>query len=1196
MFTRKSRIASIVLVAGLPTAAYAQQTFPNWVGPANGSWSVAGNWNPFGVPNNSGPTTYAPIIPGGGSPVLNISVTVDKFGIGPGAAIQMNNNVSMTVLAQTDGVGTTGLLSNEGTFAMNSVGNITDLIISGGVGSYAVHGNLIGTTALITMSDTLANRIYGATSNEKLIFGAETLLEGAGQIGLNQLELENFGDLRAMGSNGLIFDPGVAGMTNHATMQAVTGPMTLSLGTFRNVGGLAVIRAQNTRVVTLSSARVEGGYLETFGSGVINSFGATVSNVNLLGTLAIPNNTNCRVESSLTFAGASGLITMQSVGNPTDLIITSPVTTFDGFGGSAGISMSNTLANRIYGEPGDRRMVLTDSAFIRGAGQIGFNLMSLTVGPGCDITAIGSNGIIIDPNPDGMINNGLLRGSNGSSLVLSLGECDNTNGEMRADVGGNVSLSSATVVGGLFTSFGSGNFVTAASVIEGVTSNAVINLNNNNASTIRTFLVNNATLAMNSVGNLTDLTISGNTTISGPGVLTMTNTTANRIYASNSVDRLTNAAGHTIRGSGQLGLNLMALTNNGQIESLGSNGLTIDPNGGGVDNNATLRSRSGSHMTLANGTFDNLTGVVAVEDSATCALSGATVLGGVFTTAGSGLFTATGSIMENVTSNAKIILSNNTSTTLRTSFINNNVFNMNSVGNITDLFISGNTTLTGPGVIAMTNTTANRIYAANSLDRLTNASGHTIRGSGQLGVNLMALTNNGLIEAQGSNGLTIDPNAGGVDNNGILRSRNGSNLVLSSGTFDNTGALIDAENGALCTFSSATVIGGQITSAGTGSITAVGSVMENVTSVATVNLPNNNSTSLRGTYHNFGTFNMNSVGNATDLFISGNTTLADTGVLNMSNTTANRIYDPTGVNRLTNGTGHTIRGAGQIGVNLMSLTNIGTIEASASNGISIDPNASGFDNQGSLRVTGGTMTIGSGPFTTSGTVTVNAGLLLNRSADSWVQTGGTVTANGELQVVANIYDLQGGFLSGTGLVDSNVTNSGGFVSPGTSPGTLTIEGNYVQLSGGTLKIEITGVTDGSQNDLLAIQGTGSLNGTIAITRPTGFIPALGQGFTILTTSANGRSGTFSAIDSSDFWHVVYLHNAAVIVFDGLGAPDCPADFDGDGALDFFDYDAFVVCYEGGFCPPGKTGDFDGDGGVDFFDYDAYVAAFEAGCN
>jgi CubicO group peptidase (beta-lactamase class C family) len=58
---------------------------------------------------------------------------------------------------------------------------------------------------------------------------------------------------------------------------------------------------------------------------------------------------------------------------------------------------------------------------------------------------------------------------------------------------------------------------------------------------------------------------------------------------------------------------------------------------------------------------------------------------------------------------------------------------------------------------------------------------------------------------------------------------------------------------------------------------------------------------------------------------------------------------------------------------------------------------------------------------------------------------------------------------------------------------------------------------------------------------------------------------------------------------------CTADFNADGFLDFFDYDAFVECFEGGPCPPGKSADFNADGFADFFDYDAFVASFEQGC-
>jgi hypothetical protein len=66
-------------------------------------------------------------------------------------------------------------------------------------------------------------------------------------------------------------------------------------------------------------------------------------------------------------------------------------------------------------------------------------------------------------------------------------------------------------------------------------------------------------------------------------------------------------------------------------------------------------------------------------------------------------------------------------------------------------------------------------------------------------------------------------------------------------------------------------------------------------------------------------------------------------------------------------------------------------------------------------------------------------------------------------------------------------------------------------------------------------------------------------------------------------------------FSRIAAPTCPADFNGDQFLDFFDYDEYVACFETGICPPGKTADFNGDEFTDFFDYDEYVLAFEIGC-
>jgi hypothetical protein len=72
-------------------------------------------------------------------------------------------------------------------------------------------------------------------------------------------------------------------------------------------------------------------------------------------------------------------------------------------------------------------------------------------------------------------------------------------------------------------------------------------------------------------------------------------------------------------------------------------------------------------------------------------------------------------------------------------------------------------------------------------------------------------------------------------------------------------------------------------------------------------------------------------------------------------------------------------------------------------------------------------------------------------------------------------------------------------------------------------------------------------------------------------------------------------NPALTPGGNTSAVPCPADFNADGFLDFFDYDDYAACFEAGACPPGRSADFNADGFADFFDYDDFVAAFGRGC-
>ena len=118
----------------------------------------------------------------------------------------------------------------------------------------------------------------------------------------------------------------------------------------------------------------------------------------------------------------------------------------------------------------------------------------------------------------------------------------------------------------------------------------------------------------------------------------------------------------------------------------------------------------------------------------------------------------------------------------------------------------------------------------------------------------------------------------------------------------------------------------------------------------------------------------------------------------------------------------------------------------------------------------------------AGTVHVLAGTMgtpdpLPAPAAEFVQTEGLTTVAAGAGLGMNV-TLSGGVLRGAGTV-RRIVNSGGTVEPGSSPGTLTIDGDFTQTAGGTLKLEIAGSATG-QFDRLIVGEVASLGGTLAI--------------------------------------------------------------------------------------------------------------------
>ena len=165
---------------------------------------------------------------------------------------------------------------------------------------------------------------------------------------------------------------------------------------------------------------------------------------------------------------------------------------------------------------------------------------------------------------------------------------------------------------------------------------------------------------------------------------------------------------------------------------------------------------------------------------------------------------------------------------------------------------------------------------------------------------------------------------------------------------------------------------------------------------------------------------------------------------------------------------------------------------------------------GTLDISGGqTFTIGGSGFDwQGGTLTGTGSLLLPPGASINIATTYDVAAPGPTISASAMNVLSGGTLKGTGTVNANVNNSAGTVSPGLSPGILTISGNYTQGASGVLDMEIGGTTPGVQYDQLVVTGNAFLGGTLNTTLINAFVPAASDAFTLVQASGT-VSGTFA---------------------------------------------------------------------------------------
>jgi hypothetical protein len=283
-----------------------------------------------------------------------------------------------------------------------------------------------------------------------------------------------------------------------------------------------------------------------------------------------------------------------------------------------------------------------------------------------------------------------------------------------------------------------------------------------------------------------------------------------------------------------------------------------------------------------------------------------------------------------------------------------------------------------------------------------------------------------------------------------------------------------------------------------------------------------------GTFFNQGNIQVNSGGGSnTELILPANTTLQGGCTVTLANsggTGTSFISAQSSGLTLTN-VDNTIQGAGTIrgtgGGPVMQLVNqsAGTILANTP-GQTLAMDFTTITNAGTLRV---------GPGSTM-QVNMTPGFVLN-------QTGGMTELDHGTLILTQGESVSGGSVLGTGLIQGNVTLTGGTMQPGGSgtPGLLFIEGNFTH--SGALFNELIG---SGANGLLFINGASSLGpgSMLNIDLLNNFKPFSGEMFTIMDFTSG--SGIFAnALPMTDFqmdgynWSVEYFANSIVL---DAGAP------------------------------------------------------------
>lgn len=228
-------------------------------------------------------------------------------------------------------------------------------------------------TGTVRMTEALDSIISGGGPSDRLV--SDNRIEGRGQLGDNAMMFTNRGTVDANIAGSILeVDPagGADGVVNEGVLQSSSGGILyLAGGTFANGSGM--VRADTGSQIDLACDEIEGGLLETLGTGRIRTTSAatTLDGVLANGLVEVAVGHTLQLRNTITNHGT--ILLVENIGTASDvrLQIDGP-TILEGTGVVRMTERNDSLFRSATS--GD---LLTNRSTIEGEGNLGQNVMAL---------------------------------------------------------------------------------------------------------------------------------------------------------------------------------------------------------------------------------------------------------------------------------------------------------------------------------------------------------------------------------------------------------------------------------------------------------------------------------------------------------------------------------------------------------------------------------------------------------------------------------------------------------------------------------------------------------------------------------------------------------------------------------------------------------------------------------------------------